>query len=107
MRCTAHLSKCVVQILSKWMILYWENKKTLFLPGVTCALSKKVGMTSLYANEVIPMDPPLHTFLVKFGSNFRSKMRRIEKANNNREAACSDGEDLLLGSRVEVDIESA
>lgn len=64
-------------------------------------------MTSLYANEVIPMDPPLHTFLVKFGSNFRSKMRRIEKANNNREAACSDGEDLLLGSRVEVDIEIA
>uniref|UniRef100_M1DMY5 Putative plant transposon protein domain-containing protein n=1 Tax=Solanum tuberosum TaxID=4113 RepID=M1DMY5_SOLTU len=71
---------------------------------VACAIQ---GVPLFDADEVLPMDPPLHPLLVRTSSTSRSKRRRrTGRASNSKEAVDSDDEDPILGARVEEDLEA-
>lgn len=93
-----------VHIIIKWKILYQGNKKAFLLPGLITALFKRAGVPWFDANEVLPMDTPIHPLLVWEGCSSTGKMRRTNRASSSREVKGYDGEDPLSGARMEEDL---
>lgn len=57
------------------------------------------------ANEVLPIDPPIHPFFIRTSYTFKGKRRRTRKSSSKRAAAGFDDEDLLSDAWVKMDLE--
>lgn len=88
------------KIISKWNLFYRGKKKLFLLPSLICALLKRVGVVLLDADEALPMDPPIHSLLVRTGSNSIGKRSRTSKPRSSMTTTGSDVEDPLYGARA-------